>query len=99
MKKVKEDVWYSTMTLVKGREIVFKAFKRRIFSQLEQSEQSEESKQSSSNDKYTSPKLNNDLITSSNTSSNTLNSSFSRDIENQLFTPIIKKRNRSNINF
>ena len=87
------------MTLVKGREIVFKAFKRRIFSQLEQSEQSEESKQSSSNYKYTSPKLNNDLITSSNTSSNTLNSSFSRDIENQLFTPVKKKRNRSNINF
>ena len=80
------------MTLVKGREIVFKAFKRRIFSQLEQSEQSEESKQSSSNYKYTSPKLNNDLITSSNTSSNTLNSSFSRDIENQLFTPVKKKK-------
>ena len=49
------------MALLKGSEMVFKAFESGIFSRLEQSEQS------CYNDEYTSSKLNNDLITSSNT--------------------------------
>ena len=49
--------------------MVFKAFESGVFSRLEQSEQveqSEQSEQSSSDDKYISLKLNNDLNTSSN---------------------------------
>ena len=45
MKKVKEDVSNSAMALIKGREMVFKASERRIFSRLEQLEQSEQSEQ------------------------------------------------------
>ena len=40
-KKAKEDVLNSAMALLKGREMVFKAFESRIFSRLKQSEQSE----------------------------------------------------------
>ena len=71
------------MTLLKAREMAFKAFESGVFSRLEQSEQSD---QSTNHDKYTSLKLDNDL----NTSSNALNNSFSSDIQNQLFTPIKK---------
>ena len=53
--------------------MVFKAFESGLLSELKQSEQSE---QLSSDDKYTSLKLNNDLITSSKISSNR----FSSDI-------------------
>ena len=41
LKKVKEDVINSTMTLLKGREMVFKAFESRIFSKLKESQQLE----------------------------------------------------------
>ena len=85
LKKVKEDVLNSTITRLKGRKMVFKAFESGIFlkpEKLKQSEQSEQSNQSSSNDKYTSLKLDNDL--------NTLNKSFSSNSDISLFTP--KKR-------
>ena len=75
LKRVKEDVLISAMTLLEGRKMVFKAFESGVFSRLEQSEQSD---QSSSDDKYISLKLDNDLSTSSNASSN----SSSNDIEN-----------------
>ena len=65
------------MALLDGREMVFKAFESGIISKLKQSEQS------SSDDKYTSQKLNNDLITSSNTSN---------DSDIPLFTPKKKKQ-------
>ena len=55
-----------------------------MLEQSEQSEQLEQSEQSSTNDKYTSSKLNNDLITSSNASN---------DSDIPLFKP--KKRKRS----
>ena len=51
LQKVKEDVLNSAMTLIEGREMVFKAFESGIFSRLKQSEESE---QSSSNYKYNS---------------------------------------------
>ena len=51
LQKVKEDVLNSAMTLIKGREMVFKAFESGIFSRLKQSDKSE---QSSSNYKYNS---------------------------------------------
>ena len=51
LKKVKEDVLNSIMTLLKGRGMVFKAFESRIFSKLKESEQSE---QSSDDVKYNS---------------------------------------------
>ena len=38
MKKVKADALNSAMALIKGREMVFKAFERRIYSRLEQLE-------------------------------------------------------------
>ena len=66
-KKVKEDVLNSAMIHLKGKEIMFKVFENGIFSRLEQSKQSEQSR---SDDKYTSSKLNNDLIISSNVSNN-----------------------------
>ena len=69
------------MALLKGREMSESG----IFLKPEQSEQSD---QSSSDDKYTSLKLD-DL----NTSSNASNNSFSSDSNIPLFTP--KKRNRS----
>ena len=67
--------------------MVSKTFENGLFSWLKLSKQSEQSDQSSSDDKYASLKLDNDLNTSSNASS----SSFSSDKENQLFTPIKKK--------
>ena len=84
MKRVKEDVLNSEMTLLKGRETVFKEIESGVFSRLEQSDQS------SSDDKYASLKLDNDLNISNNASRN----SFPSDIENQLFISI-KKRNRN----
>ena len=84
MKRVKEDVLNSEMTLLKGRETVFKELESGAFSRLEQSDQS------SSDDKYASLKLDNDLNISNNASRN----SFPSDIENQLFISI-KKRNRN----
>ena len=51
------------MALLKGREMVFKAFESGIFSKLKKLKQSEQSR---SDDKHTSSKLNSDLITSSN---------------------------------
>ena len=84
MKRVKEDVLNSEMTLLKGREMVFKELESGVFSRLEQSDQS------SSDDKYASLKLDNDLNISNNASRN----SFPSDIENQLFISI-KKRNRN----
>ena len=71
------------MTLLKERETVFKELESGVFSRLEQSDQS------SSDDKYASLKLDNDLNISNNASWN----SSPSDIENQLFIPI-KKRNR-----
>ena len=65
------------MALLKGREMVFKAFESRIFLKPEQSEQS------SSDDKYTSLKLYDNL----NTSDNASNNSFSNDSDVPLFTP------------
>ena len=65
------------MALLKGREMVFKAFESGIFLKPEQSEQS------SSNDKYTSLKLYDNL----NTSNNASNNSFSNDSDVPLFTP------------
>ena len=73
------------MELLKGREMVFKAFFK-IFLKLEQSKQSEKSKQSEQStniDKYTPLKLNNDL----NTLSNASHTTFSRDSDIPLFTP------------
>ena len=84
MKRVKEDVLNSEMTLLKGRETVFKELESGAFSRLEQSDQS------SSDDKYASLKLDNDLNISNNASRN----SFPSYIENQLFISI-KKRNRN----
>ena len=43
LEKVKEDVINSAMSLLKGREMVFKAFESGIFSKLKESEQSEQS--------------------------------------------------------
>ena len=43
LKKVKDDVINSAMSLLKGREMVFKAFESGIFSKLKESEQSEQS--------------------------------------------------------
>ena len=43
LEKVKEDVINSVMSLLKGREMVFKAFESGIFSKLKESEQSEQS--------------------------------------------------------
>ena len=66
------------MILLKEREMVFKAFESGIFlkpEQSKQSKQSDQSDQSSSNDKYTSLKLDNYL----NTSSNVLHNSFPSD--------------------
>ena len=40
LKRIKEDVINSAMALLKGKEIVFKAFERGIFSKLKESEQS-----------------------------------------------------------
>ena len=79
LKRVKEDILNSAMTLLKGREMVFKAFESRIFLKPKKLEQSEQSNQSSSDDKYTSLKLDNDLNTSSN--------DFSSDLDIPLFTP------------
>ena len=42
LEKVKEDVINSVMSLLKGREMVFKAFESGIFSKLKESEQSEQ---------------------------------------------------------
>ena len=64
------------MALLKGREMSESG----IFLKPEQSEQSD---QSSSDDKYTSSKLDNDL----NTSSNASNNSFSSNSDIPLFTP------------
>ena len=52
-KKIKEYELNRVMALLKGREMVFKAFKSGIFAILKQSEQSEQSEQTSSNDKHT----------------------------------------------
>ena len=41
LKRAKEDVLSSAMAFLKRREMVFKAFKSRIFSKLKQSEKSE----------------------------------------------------------
>ena len=79
LKKVNEEVLNSALTLLKGRETLFKAFENRIFSRLEQSEQP---KQSTSNDKCTSLKLRNNLSTSNNAS----HISFSSDSDTPLFT-------------
>ena len=51
--KKKEYELNRVMVLLKGIEMVFKAFKSRIFAILKQSEQSEQSEQTSSNDKHT----------------------------------------------
>ena len=53
------------MAILKGIEMVFKAFESRIFSRLKQSEQSE---QPISDDKYTLIKLDDNLSTSNNAS-------------------------------
>ena len=53
LKKIKEYELNRVMALLKGREMVFKAFKSGIFAILKQSEQSEQSEQTSSNDKHT----------------------------------------------
>ena len=53
-KKVKEDVINSAMVILKGREMVFKAFESGIFSRLNESDQSEESEQPSDDVKYNS---------------------------------------------
>ena len=79
LKRVKEDILNSAMTLLKGREMVFKAFESGIFLKPKKLQQSEQSNQSSSDDKYTSLKLDNDLNTSSN--------DFSSDLDIPLFTP------------
>ena len=79
LKRVKEDILNSAMTLLKGREMVFKAFENGIFLKPKKLQQSEQSNQSSSDDKYTSLKLDNDLNTSSN--------DFSSDLDIPLFTP------------
>ena len=71
LKKVKEEVLNSAMTLLKGREIVFKAFENRTFSRLEQSEQSKQSL-----------KLHDNLSTSNNGS----HISLSCDSDTPLFT-------------
>ena len=95
LRKVKEEVLNSAMALLKEREIMLRAFQRRIFSLLKpsQSEESEESKQSSNHDKYTSS----NLVNYSSTSSNAPHTSFSSDSDIPLFTP--NKRNRTqNIN-
>ena len=69
------------MAFLKGREIVFKALENVIFLKPKKIEESEQSGQSSSDDKYTSIKLDNDV----NTSSNALNKSFSSDLDISLF--------------
>ena len=53
-KKVKEDVINSAMVILKGREMVFKAFESGMFSRLNESDQSEESEQPSDDVKYNS---------------------------------------------
>ena len=42
IKNVKEDLLNSAVALLKGREMVFKAFESGIFSKLKQSKQSEQ---------------------------------------------------------
>ena len=79
LKRVKKDILNSAMTLLKGREMVFKDFESGIFLKSKKLQQSEQSNQSSSDDKYTSLKLGNDLNTSSN--------DFSSDLDIPLFTP------------
>ena len=66
LKRVKGELLNSAITLLKGREMVFKAFENGIFlkpQQSKQSEQSDQSDQSSNDDKYTSLKLDKDLYT------------------------------------
>ena len=61
--KVKEDLVKSIMALLKGKEMVFKVFKRGVFSipnnskQIEQSEQSEQSKELNQLSNYILPVL------------------------------------------
>ena len=72
------------LKLIKGREMPFKAFKIKIFlkseelKQWEQWEQLDQSNKSSSDDKYTSLNLDNNLNISSK--------SFSSDWDSSLFT-------------
>ena len=49
-KKVKEDILNSAMALLKGREMVFKAFESEIFLKPKELKQSEQSEQSSDGD-------------------------------------------------
>ena len=69
LRMVKKDLLNSAMALLKGIEMVFKAFESGIFLKPKKLEQSE---QSSSDDKYTSLKLDN---------------VFSSDLDIPLFTP------------
>ena len=69
------------MAFLKGREIVFKALENVTFLKPKKIEESEQSEQSSSDDKYTSIKLDNDV----NTSSNASNKCFSSDLDISLF--------------
>ena len=57
------------MTLLKGTELVYKPFRNGIFLKTKKVQQLEQSEQSSSDDKYTSLKLDSDLNTSSVSSS------------------------------
>ena len=69
LKRVKEAVLNSIMTLLKGTELVYRSFRNGIFLKTKKVQQLEQSEQWSSDDKYTSLKLDNDLNTSSVSSS------------------------------
>ena len=69
LKRVKEAVLNSIMTLLKGTELVYRPFRNGIFLKTKKVQQLEQSEQWSSDDKYTSLKLDNDLNTSSVSSS------------------------------
>ena len=69
LKRVKEAVLNSIMTLLKGTKLVYRPFRNGIFLKTKKVQQLEQSEQWSSDDKYTSLKLDNDLNTSSVSSS------------------------------
>ena len=69
LKRVKEAVLNSIMTLLKGTELVYRPFRNGIILKTKKVQQLEQSEQWSSDDKYTSLKLDNDLNTSSVSSS------------------------------
>ena len=81
MRKVKEDVLNSAMALLKGQEMVFKAFKSGI-KLKDNSKQSEESKQLSNYNKRVLLKSDNN----SNTSNGTSDIILLSDSDTSLFT-------------